>query len=206
MTPFQLELLGYLASVLVAISLTMKNIVRLRVINGIGAAAFSLYGLLIGSYPVFGMNAFIVGINLYYLVQLRRSDEQFTLLETSPADPYVAHLLSFYNDDIRKNQPEFDGVIPADASVLVVLRDAVPAGIVVGNVAGTYFEILLDYVPPQYRDFKIGRFIFETSAGIFDRLGCETLRAKPSHGEHAVYLQKLGFQPGSNGWLERPVG
>ncbi len=201
-----LELLGYTASVLVAVSLTMKGIVRLRIVNGIGAAVFSVYGLLIGSYPVAGMNAFIVGINIYYLLQMRKPEEQFTLIESSPSDPYVSHLLEFYADDIQQNQPGFDGIIEPDATVLVAVRDAVPAGIIIGNVRVPAFEISLDYVPPQYRDFKVGRFVFETSAGMFDRLGCDVLRAKPAAGEHGVYLEKLGFKDAGNGWLERQPG
>jgi hypothetical protein len=206
MNPFFLELLGYTASVLVAVSLTMKGIVRLRIVNGIGAAVFSIYGLLIGSYPVAGMNAFIVGINIYYLLQMRKPEEQFTLIESTPADPYVSHLLEFYAADIQQNQPGFDGVIEPDSTVLVAVRDAVPAGIIIGKVKAPVFEIQLDYVPPQYRDFKVGRFVFETSAGVFDRMGCDLLRAKPAEGEHGQYLEKLGFKKTGTGWLERQPG
>ena len=61
------EIIGYTASALVAISLMMSSIVKLRVINLIGAALFTLYGLLIGAYPVAVLNFTIVLIDLYYL-------------------------------------------------------------------------------------------------------------------------------------------
>jgi|ERR1051325_4597590 hypothetical protein len=51
------ELIGYVASVLVAISLTMTSILRLRIINLTGSACFTLYGLLIGAYPVAIVNS-----------------------------------------------------------------------------------------------------------------------------------------------------
>ena len=61
-----LEFIGYAGSVLVAVSLMMSNIVRLRWINLFGAATFSAYGLLINAYPVFALNGFIVLVDLYY--------------------------------------------------------------------------------------------------------------------------------------------
>ena len=49
----------------------------LRIVNMIGAATFAVYGYLIGSWPVAGMNAFIVLINVYFLLQIYRSSEYF---------------------------------------------------------------------------------------------------------------------------------
>lgn len=63
------EMLGYLASVFVAASLTMRSLTRLRVINLIGSLLFTAYGLIISAYPVAVVNAFIVLVNIYYLQQ-----------------------------------------------------------------------------------------------------------------------------------------
>jgi hypothetical protein len=67
------EILGYTGSVLIAVSLMMKDVVRLRYYNMAGAAAFALYGLLISAWPVFLLNAFNAAINLYHVVALARS-------------------------------------------------------------------------------------------------------------------------------------
>ena len=61
------ELLGYLASLFVAISLMMRSLTRLRVINLVGSLLFIAYGLVIGAYPVAVMNTFILLVNLYHL-------------------------------------------------------------------------------------------------------------------------------------------
>jgi hypothetical protein len=61
------EIIGYIASILVAVSLMMSSILKLRVINLIGAACFTVYGLLIDAYPVAVVNFIIVLIDLYYL-------------------------------------------------------------------------------------------------------------------------------------------
>ncbi|MCL9776661.1 YgjV family protein [Vibrio methylphosphonaticus] len=64
------EILGYAASIMVAISLTMKNIVKLRVLNFIGCALFTAYGLAIDSMPVVITNGFIACVNVYFLAKM----------------------------------------------------------------------------------------------------------------------------------------
>lgn len=67
------ELLGYMASVFVAVSLMMRSLVKLRVINLVGAVLFTVYGLIIAAYPVAIVNGFIVLVNIYYLQQTWRT-------------------------------------------------------------------------------------------------------------------------------------
>ncbi|MEZ9595030.1 hypothetical protein AB4298_10330 [Shewanella sp. 10N.261.52.F9] len=64
------EWVGYIASVVVAISLMMSNIKKLRWWNLVGAALFVAYGLAIDAIPVALVNFFIVLIDAYYLVKL----------------------------------------------------------------------------------------------------------------------------------------
>ena len=73
------EIIGYIASALVAVSLMMSSILKLRVINLVGAALFTAYGLLIGAYPVAVMNLFIVLIDLYYLRDMVSITRPFTI-------------------------------------------------------------------------------------------------------------------------------
>lgn len=68
-TVMSFEMLGYFASVFVAVSLTMRSLTKLRVINLIGSLLFTAYGLIISAYPVAVVNAFIVLVNIYYLQQ-----------------------------------------------------------------------------------------------------------------------------------------
>jgi hypothetical protein len=123
------ELIGYLASVLVAISLMMSKIVRLRIINMLGAIAFIIYGLLINSIPVAGVNAFIVLVNLFYLTKMYTSKEYFKLLQITPPDEYLTHFLEFYKHEIKDFQPGFSYQPEKNNFILMILRDMVPAGI-----------------------------------------------------------------------------
>ncbi|WP_414932325.1 YgjV family protein [Vibrio europaeus] len=65
------EILGYAASIMVAISLTMKDIVRLRVLNFIGCALFTAYGLMIDAWPVVVTNGFIACVNVFFLAKMQ---------------------------------------------------------------------------------------------------------------------------------------
>jgi hypothetical protein len=100
------ELIGYLGSILVAISLMMRSLLRLRIINLMGALFFTIYGVLLGAYPVAFLNGLIVCIDLYYLIQMWRQKDFFTFLEVSPKSEYLRTFVEFYKTDIL-------GIIPS---------------------------------------------------------------------------------------------
>jgi len=62
-----IEWLGYLGSVFVAFSLMMTSIIKLRIINMMGAICFAVYGFTIHAMPVAVINSVLIVINLYYL-------------------------------------------------------------------------------------------------------------------------------------------
>ncbi len=70
------EILGYAASIMVAISLTMKDIVKLRILNFIGCGLFSAYGVMIDSWPVVVTNSFIACVNVYFLLKMQQEKKQ----------------------------------------------------------------------------------------------------------------------------------
>ncbi len=67
-----IEWVGYLASILIVISLTMTDIMRLRIINTLGCICFVIYGLSVKAYPVALSNLAIILINFYNLYQLKK--------------------------------------------------------------------------------------------------------------------------------------
>lgn len=195
MNPMMLELLGYVASALVAISLMMSSILRLRIINLLGALTFAVYGWLIGATPVALVNLFIVGINLYYLKGMLRGREFFRLLEVAPDSAYLEYFLDFYAREIRRFLPHFHHhEHPAELNLLV-LRDLMPAGVFMADVQGDTARVRLDFVIPQYRDFKIGGFLFSESAGFFRERGIKRIVTERGTDVHAAYLRRMGFGP-----------
>lgn len=188
------ELLGYAASLLVAVSLMMRSLLRLRLINLAGAVAFTLYGLLIQAYPVAAVNFFIVLIDLYFLYQMTRAQEHFSVAEVRPTSDYLQQFLKFYGADIRRFQPEFVHEAARPQNVYFILRDMVPAGLfIIEPQAAGAARVALDFVTPQYRDFRVGDFLFRRNPHLFQKNGVHTLISPPGSPEHEVYLQKLGF-------------
>ncbi|HEV2149445.1 MAG TPA: hypothetical protein VGR37_18740 [Longimicrobiaceae bacterium] len=191
-----LELIGYVASALVALSLMMSSILRLRVINLLGAATFAIYGFLIDAYPVAIVNLFIVLINVYYLHGMLRTKEFFRLLEVRPDSEYLHYFLHFYAKEIRRFVPEFSFAATGPQWVVFVLRDLVPAGLLLGELRdGHSLQVTLDFVIPQYRDFKIGRYLFVEQAEFFRARGITEILTAPGSREHTAYLRRMGFVP-----------
>jgi hypothetical protein len=189
-----LEMLGYAASVLVAISLMMSSIIRLRVINLIGAVTFAVYGWLIGAAPVAAVNLFIVAINVYYLSGMLRSREFFRLLEMRASSEYLRYFRSFHAEQIRQFSPDAAAEEPADLNVLV-LRDVVPAGLFAGDIHGSTLRVKVDFVIPQFRDFKVGRYLFHDRADFFRERGIREIVTPGGSARHSAYLKKMGFRP-----------
>jgi len=194
--PWIYELLGYVASVLVAISLTMKSIRRLRVFNLVGSTAFSAYGLLIGAYPVAAVNLFIACINVYYLRQMAATREYFDLLRIRPDSEYLKSFLDFYRKDIEQFSPGFGYAAAEDQHGFFVLRDMVPAGLFLGAVEtpGT-LRVRLDYVTPEYRDLQTAQYLFRERADLFRELGVREIVSDAGTPAHSAYLRRVGFSP-----------
>ena len=196
------EIIGYIASALVAISLMMSSILKLRIINLIGAAFFTLYGLLIGAYPVAAVNFIIVVIDLYYLYDIYTAKEYFTLLKVRSDSKYLDYFLNFYDQEIKKFIPHFSFPNSTDNSLLVffILRNMVPAGLFIGEFEKrNQLFVKLDFVIPGYRDFKVAEFLYVTQADIFKARGVQKIYSRPESKTHAAYLQRIGFAPQPNG-------
>ena len=199
-TSFGLEVLGYLASALIAASLLMRSIVRLRVINLTGAATFSLYGFLIGAYPVGLLNLLTASINVIQLVRLRRRREIFRILEVSSASSqYLRYFLDFERGDIDRFVPEFRFEPEATSLAIFVLRDLVPAGLLLGDVRDGTLHVHLDYAVAQYRDLKIGTYLFVDRADFFRSHGVRSILSPAGTKEHSPYLERMGFVPDNGG-------
>lgn len=185
-----LEMVGYFASILVLVSLLMTSVVKLRVINMIGSLIFAIYALLIGSYPTAVMNFCLVGVNIFYLVRIARTERVFTLLPAAPEEAYVAYFLQCFQADIQTYFPGFDRAQIQSGAVFLVCRDAAPAGILAGRaLEDGGLEVVLDYATPQYRDCSVGQYLYRQLA----QRGYRTLAVPAASEVHGAYLKKMGF-------------
>ena len=191
---FLYELIGYLASILVAFSLMMRSILRLRLINLLGAAFFTVYGLLITAYPVAVLNGLIVGINLYYLYEMKRAKNFFAILETHRDAAYLSMFLRHYAEDIERFFPSFSYSPTERHLVWFILRDLVPVGLFIAETKGPdALFIQLDYVIPGYRDLRPGTFLYHEQAERFRAQGVGHLETIPETEAQRDYVRRMGF-------------
>ena len=198
MDPNHIEIIGYTGSILVAISLMMKSLLRLRIINLFGALFFTGYGLLLHAYPVAFLNGVIVCIDVYYLIQMWRQKDFFTFMEVKPTSDYLRTFVEFYKEDISSIIPAYIHQPQETQLCFFILRNMVPTGLFIVNVQGEEALIKLDYVIPNYRDFKIARFIFEENPIFFEQRGVRRFVSEAGSNPHSKYLEKMGFVENDN--------
>ncbi len=203
-----IDILGYLASALVAVSLTMSSLARLRLLNLIGAALFAGYGWLVGAYPVFAVNGFIAVVNIVYLARMRPGrSEAFELLAIGRLDNrYLQRFLEFHRDDIARFFPAFDAAALADPRLVFILRDMLPVGLVICEPGpGRALHVRLDYVIPQYRDFRCAQYFYRSWSSVVGCPGVERFVATGEVAAHRAYLKRVGFSPapelGPDAWV-----
>lgn len=193
---FYIELVGYVALALIAFSMMLSSILRLRLINLAGALAFTVYGLLIGAIPVAMLSGLIVLVNAHYLLRMLRAKEYFHLLSVQPDSEFLRYFLRFHADDIRTFFPSFEHRTVENQMAILILRDCTPAGVFIAEEKPRgVLNVRLDYAIARYRDFKIGRFLFVGQAEFFRERGIREIIVSPQHEEVRAYLTKVGFEP-----------
>jgi len=188
-----IEMIGYIASVVIAVSLMMKKIRKLRWYNLIGAGLMSAYGFMLGSLPVALLNLFIAFVDIYYLWQMYGKKEYYKLLEMPADRVYLEYFLNFYKEDIKRYFPNFDFQVKEENMHLVVLRNLIPAGLMIACQKDECLHIDIEYVIPEYRDNKIGDFLFNKQQEYFFRKGIKCFITDPHSESFEKYLKYMGF-------------
>lgn len=202
-----LQWVGYLASVIIAFSMTMNSILKFRWINLGGAITFSSYGFLIGAMPVGFLNGFIALVDIYYLYQIYSKKEVFEILEVRADNKYLIRFLQFHNMEIQKFFPGFSYQPEINTISFFILRDMAVAGIFLAHRENDHCLVVgLDYVIPEYRDFKNGKFIYLRLLKQFLNEGYTKVIAEGNSLKYSQYLKKLGFSPNKEGLYEKELG
>lgn len=189
-------MIGYVASALVVLSLAMTSVVRLRVISLVGSLAFVVYGLQLPSPPIVVTNLAIMGLNLWFL-RLELGGKRSLGATVVPADdPFLVDFLRYHLTDIHRFQPSFELTgPPAELQVaLLLMRDGLPAGALIGRVHDDELRVALDYVTKPYRDSQISTWLYGKGAGVFRRLGVHRITTEPGTEPHSTYLARCGFR------------
>jgi hypothetical protein len=196
-----LEAFGYFASILIALSIMMSNIRRLRLLNMLGAAAFSAYGYFIDAYPVFILNGWVAIVNAYYLIRIFYVQDKFDLIRLqSIHTPLFSLLKEQYGEDVRELCRGFQWQQLDNAVVLLIFRNMKPVGFFAYQALDTQgkAEVLLDYIIPEDRDFKAAQFLFTKHNSQLSQEGIKHLVVQASDKAHEHYLNRIGFSQVDN--------
>lgn len=188
------QITGYIASIIIAISMTMNSIVKFRWVNLLGAGIFTIYGFVFGAYPVGVLNGFIVLVDLYYLKKIYLKNDIFDTVEIKKDNKYLLKFLDFHNNEIQKYFPGFSYKPELNTISFFILRNTAVAGIFLAHeISSNELKIGLDYAVPEYRDYKNGKFVYESVLKSLKERGTTTIVANAESQKHAKYLKKCGF-------------
>lgn len=201
-----LDWIGYVASGVIALSMTMNSIVKFRWINLIGAGSFAIYGLLIGAYPVLLLNGFIFSVDIYFLIRIYTKRQLFDILEVRGDNRYLLKFLDFNNKEIQKFFPGFIYKPELNTVSFFVMRNMIVSGLFLAHrTEENTLNVGLDYVIPEYRDYKNGKYVYHRLKDRFKQDGYLKVIAKSKEYKHNNYLKKLGFKETSPGSFEKEL-
>jgi hypothetical protein len=191
-----LDILGWAGSALLVFSVMQARVLRFRALNLLACVVLTVFNGLLGIWPMVAMNVALSAINIYFLVRLlgdRHDDKAFEVLEVSPTDDYLRHVLRVHGGDILRFQPDFvwDGAAPGHRSYLVLHADETVGVVLLRDEGDGTAQVVLDYVTRRYRDFSPGEFVWRRSQLLKDS-GFRRVLTAP--GMVAPYYEKLHFR------------
>ena len=199
------EIFGYVASAVIAYSLTRDSIVKLRWFNLFGASSFCTYGIIIGAFPVALLNGFIALTNVFYLRKLmHKPEEHFKLVEVNRPSNYVDFFLDAHKDEIDYFFPRFQKTAMVPERRYFLMTDHTD---VIGLLSGIEneegaFIVDFDFVVPAYRDCRVGHYVIGEGGALKNQFGFNYVGAKVDSVEHERYLDQIGMTPGQRGiWV-----
>ena len=190
-----LDLLGWGGSALLVFSLMQARVLRFRALNLVACVILTIFNGLLQIWPMVAMNLVLSAINVYFLVRLlreRHDEKAFDVLEVSPTDDYLRHVLRVHGADILRFQTDlvWDGAEPGHRSYLVLHGDETVGVVLLRDEGDGTAQVLLDYVTRRYRDFSPGEFVWRRSKLLKDS-GFTRVVTPP--GMVAPYYERLDF-------------
>lgn len=99
------QVIGWVGSGLVVLSLMQARVLRFRWMNLAGAVVATVYNAVFAIWPFAAMNGAIAVIDVYWLWRLlreRHDSAVYEVVEVAPDDAYLQHVLSVHAADIAQ--------------------------------------------------------------------------------------------------------
>lgn len=196
------EIFGYVASAIIAYSLTQSSIIKLRWINLVGASSFCVYGIIIEAPPVAMLNGFIAVTNVVYLRKmLLQAKSHFSVLEVSLPSNYVRFFLDYHKQEVDRLFPRFfKKMSQLNRRYYFMMENTEVIGLISGyQLDDGCFMVDFDFVIPAYRDCHVGHFVLGEGQELKNITQFSCICAKADSFEHENYLSQIGFTPNKSG-------
>ncbi len=204
MPAYYIELLGYIASFIILVSLTMKSIVKLRWINAAGSVLFVIFALMTRSLPTVVMNLGIIAIDLWYISRLSHNKADYQLVKAERGSAYLEFFFQKHQAEITEifGESAFDD---AKGFSYFVCNNEIAGLFAWKEISTTECQILIDYVTLRYRDTKIGSYFFEQQLPLFREKGFTRFSYNNVGQKHWKYLESIGFVHGTLGSFSKEI-
>lgn len=188
------EIVGYVASLLIAVSLLMTSVLKLRWYLLFGNIIYVAYGYMIGSMPIMLLNTLNTFINAYFIYQAINLKGSYKIIPADLTSPLLNHFVSYYVDDINKFFPRLAVFREEDVIFLMIKGTAVIGVAAFRKTGEKKYSVIIDYVAKSHRDQKPGRLLYEES-DLFSMLDADVIEAESCVAKHRKYLCNMGFKP-----------
>lgn len=198
------QIFGYIASVVVVVSLTRTNVRQLWTINAVGCIMTIVYSIPFyqNTIPVILMNLGALVIDIIQLIRLRRIPVAFNLVTATKGSGYYTWYSEKHAKDIKEFDPE-EKFREAQVTYFYVRNDEVAGLLAYNMLEEGKAEIVLDYVTPKFRDVRIGSYFFGSENPQFEKLGVNQLVTHTANVAHENYLRAIGFTHRESGeWVK----
>lgn len=191
------EIIGWVGSILVVVSLMIPSVRKFRILNLTGSLIATVYNAYFGIWPYMVMNGAIVLINVYWLWRLYRCDSEgervYEVVGTSGEAPVVQRFVERNHQDILRAYPQFSAESLGSASVFLVLYQEEIVGVIAlqATVEGRC-RIVLDFVTERFRDLTPGKHVY-SDRELFAGIAATEVEISPDTTSDVGYFKRLGF-------------
>lgn len=195
------EIVGYLASLFIMLSLLMTSVLKLRWYLLLGNIIYVAYGYMIQSMPILLLNAINAFINIYFIYQALHLKGSYKIIPADLNSPLLNHFVSYYVNDINRYFPNLKTFQEEDVIFLMIKGTAVIGVAAFRKIDDNEYNIIIDYVAKTHRDQKPGRLLYEES-DLFSMLDTTQIKTECNNPKHEKYLKNMGFVKNGNDWIK----
>ncbi|PLX01304.1 MAG: hypothetical protein C0594_13335 [Marinilabiliales bacterium] len=189
------QFIGYQLTVATLLVFVFSLTLRLRWVSFAVSFLMAIYGFVILDWYIAGINlilAFVVAVSIVFI---HRKKEYFRLLEVSNSNKYLHEFIQFYFKEINKTVPYYSFNPDENTMSHILLRNMVVVGVFIAKKKDAKTLVIdLDFVIPEFRDYRMGKHIFYQNQKYFYDKGFKEFHVVSLNKHNDVYLKKMGFR------------